>query len=105
MILRGVPGGPFLVLPGILFLLSALLETRDDPTGQSKLGHELTGYLTTAQRRDIAASLDRYPDDVTCELRDIIARSANQARQGDGPAHLGTPPGIQAWQGGRAAGL
>jgi hypothetical protein len=80
MILRGVPGGPFLVLTGILFLLSALLGTRDDPTRRSKLGHELTGYLTTAQRRDLAAILDRYPDDVTCELRDIIARSANQAR-------------------------
>ena len=29
-------------------------------------------YRTSAQRRDLAATLDRYPDGVTCELRDIL---------------------------------
>jgi hypothetical protein len=55
-------------------LAAALLGTRDDPAQRSKLGHELAGYLTVAQRRDLAAILDRYPDDVTYELRDMIAR-------------------------------
>jgi hypothetical protein len=54
-------------------LAAALLGTRDDATRRSKLGHELAGYLTVAQRHEFAAILDRYPDDVTHELRDMIA--------------------------------
>jgi hypothetical protein len=46
---------------------------------RSELERELAGYTTSAQRRDLEATLDQYPDDVTRELRDILARQAMAA--------------------------
>jgi hypothetical protein len=40
---------------------------------RSELERELATYTTSAQRFDLEATLDRYPDDVTHELRDILA--------------------------------
>jgi hypothetical protein len=60
---------------GICYLLHALLTpARPDAerTLRSELRHELARYRTTAQRRDLAATLDRYPDGITCELRDVL---------------------------------
>lgn len=71
---RGIRTGLLLSVVGLVRLAAALLGTRDDSTRRSRLRHELAGYLTVAQRRDLAAILDRYPDDVTYELRDIITR-------------------------------
>jgi hypothetical protein len=34
---------------------------------------ELAAYATSAQRRDLEAILDRYPDGVTGEIREILA--------------------------------
>jgi hypothetical protein len=34
---------------------------------------ELAAYSTSAQRRDLEAALDRYPDGVTGEIREILA--------------------------------
>jgi hypothetical protein len=65
------------LMPGlILFFWAPLVpaRVRADRTGPSKLERELTGYCTTAHRHDLEAMLDRYPDDVTLELRDILAR-------------------------------
>ena len=44
------------------------------------LERELADYCTPAQRRDLEATLDRYPDGVTYELREILSRQ-EQARQ------------------------
>jgi hypothetical protein len=79
-LMRGGAGGVAL-LPGFMFLLTAPL-TQADPvlrTRPSELERELAGYSTPAQRRDFEAILDRYPDGVTGELRDILARQASQA--------------------------
>jgi hypothetical protein len=43
------------------------------------LERELAQYSTPAQRCDLAATFDRYPDSVTYELRDILARQASAA--------------------------
>jgi hypothetical protein len=67
------------LIPGILFLWSALLIPPSPDPGQkrhSELERELAGYSTPAQRRDLEAILDRYPDSVTYELRDILATVA-----------------------------
>jgi hypothetical protein len=40
------------------------------------LVRELAAYSSPAQRCDLEAILDRYPDGVTHELRDILARQA-----------------------------
>ena len=76
LILRGAPDSVFFLLPGVLFLLSTpLVEAMPDAdrARRSGLAHELAAYSTPAQRRDLEATLDRYPDTVTHELRDILA--------------------------------
>jgi hypothetical protein len=70
------------LVPGILFLWSALLIPPSPDTDQKRrfeLERELAGYSTPAQRCDLEAILDRYPDDVTCELRDILATVARNS--------------------------
>jgi hypothetical protein len=78
VILRSGAGG-LVFLPGILLLLYApFIEARSD-AGQKRrneLRRELARDATPAQRRELEATLDRYPDAFTHELRDIIARQA-----------------------------
>jgi hypothetical protein len=72
--LRGGPGGVIL-LPGLMFLMSApLMPARPRPNRmrRSELERELAAYSTPAQRRDLEATLDQYPDGITYELRDIL---------------------------------
>jgi hypothetical protein len=69
-------------LPGLLFLWSALLIPASpdaDRRRRSGLECELAGYSTPAQRCDLEAILDRYPDSVTYELREILASQAMAA--------------------------
>jgi hypothetical protein len=47
-----------------------------DRKRRSVLERELAGYSTPAQRRDLEATLDRYSDAITHELRDILAKQA-----------------------------
>jgi hypothetical protein len=73
--LRAGPGGVVL-LPGMLLLVFALFTPAGpagDRTRRSELERELAAYSTPAQRYDLEATLDRYSDDVTDELREIIA--------------------------------
>ncbi|HEY8045623.1 MAG TPA: hypothetical protein VIF35_15240 [Streptosporangiaceae bacterium] len=78
---RRDPAGVVL-LPGLLLLFSAPLFPASlgaDRTRRSELERELAGYSTPAERRDLEAMLDRYPDDVTNELRVILAGQAMAA--------------------------
>jgi hypothetical protein len=71
--------GTVLFLPGAWFLLVALLTPASSKAAcrrRSELERELAAYSTPAQRRDLAATLDLYPDDITRELRDILASHA-----------------------------
>jgi hypothetical protein len=66
----------FLIIPGLLFLWHALLtpgDTDADRERRSQLKRELAAYSTPAQRYDLVATLDRYPDGTTHEIRDILA--------------------------------
>jgi len=68
--------GSVVFFPGVLFLLSALLtpaSSKVAPKRHSELERELAAYSTPAQRCDLEATLDRYPDGITYELRDILA--------------------------------
>jgi hypothetical protein len=79
VIMRGSTTGSVLLLPGLLLLLTAPLlpGTREaDRLRRSELERELAVYATSAQRFDLEATLDQYPDGVTHELRDILARQA-----------------------------
>src|SRR5258708_3558600 len=75
--------GSLLFFPGVFFLLSALLSPavpKATRKQRSELEHELAAYSTPAQRCDLEATLDQYPDDITYELRDILASQAMAAR-------------------------
>jgi hypothetical protein len=70
--------GPFsvLMLPGMVFLAAAAFTQtwpEEVRARRRALERELAAYSTPAQRRDLEASFDRYPDSVTRELRDILA--------------------------------
>ena len=63
------------LIPGLLLLWHALLIPADsdaDRKRRSQLERELAAYSTPAQRCDLEATLDRYPDSITCEVRDIL---------------------------------
>jgi len=65
-----------LIIPGVLLLWHALLIPGDadaDRERRSQLKRELAAYSTPAQRCDLVATLDRYPDGTTHEIRDILA--------------------------------
>jgi hypothetical protein len=67
------------LLAGLWFFLYALLipaSAEADRRRRAELERELAGYSTPAQRCDLEATLDRYPDGATYELRDILARQA-----------------------------
>ena len=83
VLLRNGAGG-LVLLPGLLFLYSALLVEPGpaaDRKRRRELQRELAAYSTSAQRCDLEAILDRYPDDDTYELRHILARQATAARE------------------------
>jgi len=87
-ILRSGPGG-LVLLPGLMFLMGAPLipgGSKADRIRRADLERELAAYSTPAQRRDLEATFDQYPDDVTRELRDILARQALAARGNRFPA-------------------
>jgi hypothetical protein len=68
-----------LILPGLWSLIYALLIPASpgaDRIRRAELERELATYSTPAQRRDLEATLDRYPDSITHELRDILAGQA-----------------------------
>jgi hypothetical protein len=80
---RGGVGGLILV-PGLLFLWDALLTAASphaDRKRRFELERELAGYSTRPQRCDLEATLDRYPDGITYELRDILASQATAAHR------------------------
>jgi hypothetical protein len=81
LILRGSPADSAFLLPGLMLLLSAPLLPGSPERG-SELERELAGYTTAAQRHDLEAILDQYPDDVTRELREILAGHAQAADHG-----------------------
>jgi hypothetical protein len=87
MLRRGTAG--VILLPGLMLVLSAPLipaTSKADRRRRAELERELAGYSTQAQRRDLEAILDQYPDDVTSELRDILASHPVPAHDNRFPA-------------------
>jgi hypothetical protein len=71
------------LIPGFLLLWHAVMIPADsdaDRQRRTRLERELAAYSTPAQRFDLEATLDRYPDGITLEMRDILARQAMAAR-------------------------
>ena len=84
VVVRDSPVGVVLV-PGLLSLWRALLipgDTSADRERRLRLERELTAFSTSAQRCDLEATLARYPDSITAEIRDILASQALAAHNG-----------------------
>lgn len=81
VVYRADPAGVML-LPGLLLLLGAPLVPASPKDGRqhSELERELAGYSTPAQRADLEAMLDGYPNRITHEIRDILAGQAAATR-------------------------
>jgi hypothetical protein len=91
LLLRG-GWGSIMLLPGLTILVASPLtegSPKADRLQRSKLERELAVYSTPAQRLDLEATLDRYPDKLTRELRDILARQAMAAGAKQSPAGTG----------------
>jgi hypothetical protein len=86
VIMRGSGVGSVLLLPGLLLLISAPLLPGAPSAERMELERELAGYSTNAQRHDLEAMLDRYPDDATREVREILASQAAAAYDDRAPA-------------------
>ena len=71
--------GSAMLLPGLMLLMAAPLLPGSPGAERTKLERELAEYCTNAQRLDLAATLDRYPDDATREVREILASQAAAA--------------------------
>jgi hypothetical protein len=80
LIMRGSGTGSVLLLPGLLLLMCAPLLPGAPSAERTELERELAGYWTNAQRHDLEAMLDRYPDDITREVREILAGQAEAGR-------------------------
>ena len=72
-----------IMIPGLLLLVVAILAPASPKSARGRraeLERELGAYCTPAERRDLEATLDLYPDGVTYELRDILARQLARRR-------------------------
>jgi hypothetical protein len=77
----GVAG--VVLIPAFLLVWHAVLipgDSEADRERRRQLERELAAYSTPAQRFDLEATLDRYPDGMTLEIRDILARQAVASR-------------------------
>ena len=73
---RCIRTGGLLVVVGVLRPARSMQARWRARQRHLELARELAAYSTPAERWDFEAMLDRYPDDITYELRDILASQA-----------------------------
>ncbi len=73
---RCIRTGALLIVVAMMRLASTVRTRQQAHKQRCELERELAEYSTPAQRCDLQATLNRYPDSVTYELRDILTRQA-----------------------------
>jgi hypothetical protein len=82
--------GSVLIIPGLLLFWRALMiagDTDADRERRSQLKRELAAYSTSAHRCELVAVLNRYPDGITHEIRDILTSPPVASRSNGIPGH------------------
>jgi hypothetical protein len=83
----GIRLGVVMTLAARIFVARARATSRKAARKRrAELERELAGYASPAERRDLEAALDRYPDGTTHELRGILARQSMAANETRFPA-------------------
>ena len=59
-----------------IHILDILHLNASDRAARRQLEQEIAGYQTEADRHDLEAALDRYSDEETLEIRQILAQHA-----------------------------
>lgn len=59
-----------------IHILDILHLNNSGRAARRQLAHEIAGYQTEADRLDLEAALDRYSDDDTREIRQLLAQHA-----------------------------
>jgi hypothetical protein len=83
---RCIRTGALLTVVGLMRLPRTVRTRWRAYKRRCELERELAAYSTPAQRSDLEAILDRYPDGITYELRDILASQAMAADNNRFPA-------------------
>jgi hypothetical protein len=73
---RCIRTGVLLIIVGLMWPARTARACWQARKQRCELWRELAQYSTPAQRCDLEATFDRYPDSVTYELRDILTRQA-----------------------------
>jgi hypothetical protein len=68
----------------VVILEANLANWRAAGERRRQLEHDMSCYVTPAERQDLLATLDRYPDAATREIRELLIRGA-------------MPHRVQAW--------
>jgi len=69
----------------VVILEANLANWRAAGERRRQLEHDVSCFVTPAERQDLLATLDRYPDAATWEIRELLIRGAMQQHR------------VQAW--------
>jgi hypothetical protein len=64
----------YLRFPGLSTSRDRIAARRSTDLARQQLAAELAGYSTEAERNDLNALLDNYPDDAAAEVRELLNR-------------------------------
>jgi hypothetical protein len=70
----------------VVVLEANLAKWRAAGERRRQLERDVSCFVTAAERRDLLATLDRYPDAATSEIRELLIRGAMQHRVQAWPA-------------------
>jgi len=78
-------------MPRVLVWRATRIARRSASERRSRLQTDLAAFTTHADQLDLLATLDRYPDSQTEELRSMLSEAAARSARPPAPLHLRRP--------------